>query len=133
MGTVLLDTNIISFIFKNDSRAALYEPFLKGNKLAISFMTVAELHQWSAMRKWGKSRIKKMEYELKKYLVLPYDINTCRLWGVLRARCNSIGKPISPQDAWIAANALQYEIPLVTHNPKDFRAVNDLEIMSQVQ
>ena len=69
MGTILLGTNIISFIFKNDSRVALYEAILKGNKLAISFMTVAEFYQWSAIRKWGKSRITRMEYEKKKYLV----------------------------------------------------------------
>jgi tRNA(fMet)-specific endonuclease VapC len=48
-----------------------------------------------------------MEQELRKYLILPYDIKTCRLWGEIRAKCSKSGQPISPQDAWIAATARQ--------------------------
>ena len=47
MSTVLLDTNIVSFVFKRDTRAAAYAPQLQGNRLAISFMTAAELFQWA--------------------------------------------------------------------------------------
>ena len=43
MTTVLLDTNIVSYLFKGDSRAALYAPHLLGRELAIAMMTVAEL------------------------------------------------------------------------------------------
>ncbi|MFQ5821853.1 MAG: PIN domain-containing protein, partial [Candidatus Heimdallarchaeota archaeon] len=71
-----------------------------------------------------------MEQELRKYLVIPYDISTCRLWGEIRANCSKIGQPISPQDAWIAATARQYNLPLVTHNPEDFEAVENLEIIT---
>lgn len=46
MSTVLLDTNIVSYLFKQDSRAFLYEPHLLNQELAISLMTVAELLQW---------------------------------------------------------------------------------------
>lgn len=53
MSTVLLDTNIISFLFKGDTRVVAYAPLLQGNRLAISFMTVAELFEWAAVRKWG--------------------------------------------------------------------------------
>jgi len=52
---VLLDTNIFSFIFKQDSRALLYEPYLQGRLLALSMMTVAKLFQWVAIRHWGES------------------------------------------------------------------------------
>jgi hypothetical protein len=43
MATVLLDTDVVSFLFKGDSRGAAYAPLLRGNRLALSFMTVAEL------------------------------------------------------------------------------------------
>ena len=42
MDVVLLDTNIVSFLLKGDSRAKSYAPHLRGRILAISFMTVAE-------------------------------------------------------------------------------------------
>ena len=45
MTTVLLDTNIISYLFKRDTRAMLYAPHLLDRELAISLMTVAELFQ----------------------------------------------------------------------------------------
>ena len=51
MSIVLLDTNIVSYIFKRDTRAALYAPLLEGNRLGVSFMTVAELFEWAATRR----------------------------------------------------------------------------------
>ncbi len=97
MKSVLLDTNIVSFVFKRDSRAKLYEPHLLGKISGLSFMTVAELFQWAAVRNWSDHRTKKMEEELRKYLIFPFDINTCRLWGKIRANCRKIGQPISPK------------------------------------
>lgn len=73
-----------------------------------------------------------METALKKYTVFPFDIDLCRLWGEVRANCQSVGRPISPQDAWICATALQHGLPLVTHNPSDFEAVDHLEIITTV-
>ena len=66
------------------------------------------------------------------YIVLSFDIALCQLWGETRAKRRAIGKPISPEDAWIAATALQYKLPLVTHNPTDFEAIDDLEVITAV-
>lgn len=131
MKTVLLDTNIISYILKNDTRANLYKSYLRGNILAISFMTVAELYQWAAIRNWGDKRIKGMENALRNFLVLPFDIEVCRIWGNIRAKCRSVGRPISPQDAWIASAALQHKIPLITHNPEDFNFIEEIKVISE--
>ena len=43
----VVDTDVVSFFFKGDTRAALYRPHLVGQFLLISFMTVAELDRWS--------------------------------------------------------------------------------------
>jgi len=53
MNVVLLDTDVVSFLFKGDSRAKAYAPFLRDQRQALSFMTVAELFQWAEIRKWG--------------------------------------------------------------------------------
>jgi len=50
METVLLDTDVASFIFKRDTRAAAYSEHLEGKIPAISFMTIAELFQWAEVR-----------------------------------------------------------------------------------
>ncbi|NJN90961.1 MAG: type II toxin-antitoxin system VapC family toxin, partial [Leptolyngbyaceae cyanobacterium SL_5_14] len=110
------------------TRAKDYAALLQGNQLALSFMTVAELFQWSAIHKWSEPRIKQLEQTLSNYLVIPVDIELCRSWGNLRAEMQIIGRPISVQDAWIAATALLYNLPLVTHNVKDFSRIPGLEV-----
>ncbi|RKZ46601.1 MAG: hypothetical protein DRR16_19940 [Candidatus Parabeggiatoa sp. nov. 3] len=43
------------------------------------------------------------------------------------AKINSIkGKPMSVGDAWIAATALHYNMPLITHNIKHFEHLKEL-------
>ena len=41
------------------------------------------------------------------------------------------GRPISFNDAWIAACAVKHGVPLVTHNPKDFEQISGLNIVSE--
>ncbi len=132
MDILLLDTNIVSFLFKGDSRADSYAPYLCDHILAISFMTVAELFQWAAVRNWGKRRTNQLEASLHRYTVLPFDIEVCRLWGEVRASGYAEGRPISSQDAWVAATAIQHNLPLVTHNPSDFEVLDELQIITTV-
>jgi len=131
MNTVLLDTNIVSYLFKGDTRAALYEPHLLNHELAIAMMTVAELFQWAATRNWGQSRIQRLEETIQSYTILPVDIETCRLWAVARVQRSVVGRPIPSQDAWIAATALRYKLSLVTHNPDDYQVISGLAIITE--
>ncbi len=41
------------------------------------------------------------------------------------------GNPIDTADAWIASVALLFDIPLVTHNRRDFQNVANLTIISE--
>jgi tRNA(fMet)-specific endonuclease VapC len=131
MSILLVDTDVVSFLFKGDSRASEYAPILQGNRIAVSFMTVSELFQWAALRNWGVQKIDRLEQTLSSYLVIPPDIELCRIWGNLRAQRQSIGRAISPQDAWIAATAIRHNLPLVTHNAKDFQEIPGLEVRTR--
>ncbi len=131
MRTVLLDTNIVSYVFKQDSRAALYAPHLLDCELSIAMMTVAELFQWATLRGWGQSRIQQLEGLFDQYTILPVDIDLCRQWAEVRTIRSKVGLPISPQDAWIAATALRYRLPLITHNAGDYQNIVDLTIITK--
>lgn len=131
MSTVLLDTNIVSYLFKRDTRAELYAKHLRNRELAIAVMTVAELFQWAAVREWGEARVTHLEQHLERYTMLPVDVDACRQWATVRAVRSAAGLPISPQDAWIAATALRYKLPLVTHNPDDFQQIPGLTVISE--
>lgn len=131
MTTVLLDTNIVSYLFKRDTRTALYAPHLLDRELAVSLMTVAELLQWAAVRNWGKPRIQRLERLLENYTILPVDVELCRHWAEIRALRSKAGLAISPQDAWIAATARRYTLALITHNPDDFVQIPGLTIITE--
>lgn len=132
MTTVLLDTNIVSYLFKRDSRATLYTLHLVNRELAISMMTVAELFQWVAIRNWGKPRVQRLEQLFERYTILPVDLKLCRHWAEVRVTRIKAGLTISPQDAWIAATARRYELALVTHNPDDYQQIPGLTIITEV-
>jgi tRNA(fMet)-specific endonuclease VapC len=50
--------------------------------------------------------------------------------GSDQERLRQEGPPITFADAWIAAAALQLNVPLVTHNASDYRAVDNLTILT---
>jgi predicted nucleic acid-binding protein len=80
MSLILLDTNIISFLLKGDSRADLYVLHLQDQQLALSFMTLAELYQWTAVRQWSDRRISQLEKILREsYIILDFNIALCQL------------------------------------------------------
>jgi len=130
MSLVLIDTDIASFIFKGSDYADPYLPLLSGQDLALSFMTVAELFQWAILRQWGDRRLAQLEQYLANYIIIPVDQPLCREWAKVRADRQNAGRPISPQDAWIAAAALRYDLPLVTHNGKDFLEIPHLRLIT---
>lgn len=45
---VIVDTDVVSFTFKRDTRHRLYRPHLEKKLLYISFMTLAELDLWAS-------------------------------------------------------------------------------------
>ncbi len=130
MSTVVVDTNVVSFVFKNDTRAALYRRHLQGD-LSLSFMTIAELYQWVETAHWGIRKRTEFAKFLGRYSIIWSNSETCLLWARITADGERQGRPISAEDAWIAACAIHFDIPLVTHNRKDFEAVRGLQLISE--
>lgn len=91
MNSVVVDTDVVSFLFKRDSRAELYKPHLTGKTLVISFMTVAELDRWPLERNWSPARRVAMEHQLRTYVVHAYDRELCRKWADVTYTANKNG------------------------------------------
>lgn len=130
MPDVLLDTDVVSYIFKNDTRADLYLPHLVGVRPALSFMTIAELYRWALARNWGRPRRNALDRFLQSYMVYPYTRPLCLKWAEVVDQARRRGRPIADADAWHAATALLEGIPLITHNVRDFRVVDGLTIIT---
>ena len=67
---VVVDTDVISMLFKRDSRAAPYVGLLINLPLVSSFMTYAELYQWARFRNWGQRRLNELESFLQDYTIV---------------------------------------------------------------
>jgi len=78
MERVVVDTDVVSFHAKNDTRFANYAPELDGKQLVMSFMTLSELLLWQQLRKWGAARKHQFLEEIsKQYLFYPVDHQLC--------------------------------------------------------
>jgi len=128
---VVVDTDVVSYLFKRDTRAQHYRPHLDGQLPIISFMTLAELERWTLARDWGARRRQDLLNYLRRYLIEPSSPALCRRWAEATDSARRAGKPILTGDAWVAATALEYDVPLVTHNPSDFAGVVGLTIISE--
>jgi predicted nucleic acid-binding protein len=128
MADILLDTNILSFGLKDDTRRSLYEPHVAGNRAFLCFVTVAELYRWAITKRWGQRRVDAPNEEIRRHVVLPFDDALAWAW----ARVRTIkGRPVDPSDAWIAATAIRYNLPLVTHNRRHFDGITGLQVISE--
>ena len=128
---ILIDTNIVSYIMRGGRLAEVYSQHLQGKLVSISFITVGELYFGAEKAKWGEKRRNQLETTLRNFLVIPYDHDIARCYG--RIVAGRKGRPISCADAWIAACAVRHDIPLVTHNAKDFDVIADLHVITEQQ
>jgi hypothetical protein len=55
VNAAIVDTDVVSMMFKGDSRAHNYRAHMMGRLLGISFMTLAELDRWSLDQNWGRA------------------------------------------------------------------------------
>lgn len=129
---VVVDTDVISFLYKRDTRARLYESHLNDPPFIISFMSLAELRRWTMERNWGEERRQELEGYLTRYLILHSDDLMCDRWAYAMNSARQQGRPIGPADAWVAATALLLDVPLITHNGAHYRGVEGLRVISEV-
>lgn len=128
MNSLIVDTNVVSYFMRGHSLADFYRELVEGHSLCISFMTLAEMYEEGFRAKWNDRRWALWQDELTQYIVLPSTPDICRYWGEVRAERRL--RPISPEDAWIAATALAHSCPLVTHDASDFEGITGLKILT---
>jgi predicted nucleic acid-binding protein len=130
MKVLLLDTNVVSILFKktHSLRRACLEA-VSGQQLVISFMTRAELMLWPVTNNWGESRRAALSQHIALYTTLYPDERTCAIWAEVVNRCRRNGQSIQTADAWIASTAQQWGVPLVTTDFRDYAAIDDLDVV----
>jgi predicted nucleic acid-binding protein len=67
---------------------------------------------------------------ITKYAVLPVSRELCLQWAKVTFSARQIGRPIKTADAWIAATAIYYQVPLITNNTADYAMITGLSVLS---
>lgn len=98
---VVVDTDVLSFWQKSDTRGSDYSAALAGRTLVISFQTVAEQLRWAAQREWSERRRAELEAYLQQFLVYPYSADLAREWAAIMAATSKAGQVMSAGDGWI--------------------------------
>jgi len=130
MNPVVVDTDVISFIFKNDSRSREYAQILVGRPAMVSFMTEAEIERWALQASWGDERVRRCRDFLRKFVIVPSSEMLSRTWASVMVQARARGKRVETADAWIAATAILYDAPLLTHNASDYAGIGGLQVIT---
>ena len=124
----LLDTNIASYIIKGTSPALDHRLVrIPMAQLAISAVTEGEL-RYGAARLPAEARIHALLEEFfVRVTVLPWESDSARHYGSLRAALEREGRPMGNLDMLIAAHALALRLILVT-NDRAFSRIKKLKV-----
>jgi tRNA(fMet)-specific endonuclease VapC len=131
MKSIVLDTDVVSFLFKGDTRGQIYLPQLQDRQWLISFMTEAELEQWALLANWSAKRVEWLRLFVNRSVIVPSSHDLVLKWAEAMVAARRSGRRIETADAWIAATALLYDAPLLTHNQTDYLGVPGLRFSDE--
>lgn len=127
---IVVDTNVVSYIHRNDPIARPYLNRMVGHRAVISFQTYEELLYGVLRRNWGQRRIDELlRYMDETYDIADYSLDLIKICAELRVNSRRRGRELSHSDAWIAATAVLLNCPLLSHD-RDFGGIPGLEVVS---
>lgn len=124
----LLDTNVwIDALQASNPRVVEHFRSIDASELRLSTVVLGEL--LLGARKSGlraTHQIQIIEEIAKSYLPVDVDNATAEAFADLRHQLEAAGRPIGPNDLWIAAQAVAHGLVLVTANVSEFQRVPSL-------
>lgn len=128
----LIDTDVLSLLIEDRPGAELFRPLLPA-RLAVAFVTSAELRFGAAKANWGAKRLVQQEAALADLVVIHSDDGLVRTYARLWAEAVRLGHPLAHRananDLWIAACAVHHRLPLVTANIRHFAGLPGLKVV----
>lgn len=124
-GKVLLDTNIV--IAHIDGEKAVNDRVKQISESFISTVVMGELFYGAMKSQKTSSNIFRLEKVVEEFCILPCDITTAKVYGLVKNEMKTKGNPIPENDLWIAAIARQHGLILATRDVH-FSKVPELQV-----
>jgi tRNA(fMet)-specific endonuclease VapC len=124
----MLDTNIVSDLARNPQGAVARRIAEVGpDAVCVSLVTAAEL-RYGCAKKGSVKLLAQIDAILGSIPILALDVPADTEYGGIRAEPEAAGKPIGPNDLFIAAHAYALEAVLVTANTGEFKRIQSLQL-----
>ncbi len=121
---ILIDTSIMVDLLRGVDRAMHWIDCIEPKFRFLSFITVAELIAGCR----NKDEQKKVEREIKDYVLLYLDTQSCRQ-GLEWYKKFHLSHKVGFLDCLIAASAYRKRIPIATLNDKHFKQIADISVI----
>ncbi|MDP2971927.1 MAG: type II toxin-antitoxin system VapC family toxin [Deltaproteobacteria bacterium] len=122
-----MDTNVV-VAFLNGEGSVLKRIKDEIDRIALSPLVIAELDYGAKVSHKAKENLEKLYRFVDIVQVVPFDIECAKVFGTIKSRLRSLGKPTGEVDALIAATALAHEAILVTANKRHFENIEGLKV-----
>ena len=129
---IVLDTSVVSLLFKGDPRSSFYLHHMTGQRTVVSFQTVEEVWYGARKARWGARRKNELSLHLEQYEVVWPDQETAEISANLRVERERAGRKLNTADAWIAATAIRLSCP-VASDDGDFDGIPLLSLIRAPQ
>ena len=124
----MLDTNVVSELARNPKGAVARRIAEVGPEaVCVSIITAAEL-RYGCAKKGSPKLLAHIEAILGSMQVLALDMPADAEYGRIRAELEAVGRPIGPNDLFIAAHAYALGVVLVTANTGEFSRIRALRV-----
>ena len=125
----LLDTSVcVALINRTDERSAARLLEHPRGSVRLCSVVKAELHFGAQNSSRLAENLQRVEIFSQAFDSLPFDDESARHYGIVRAQLRREGRPIGGNDLMIASIAIANSHTLVTRNVNEFSRVNGLEL-----
>ena len=124
---ILLDTNVV-VAFLNGDKSVLRRMRAEIDQVALSTLVVAELDYGAKVSRRSEENLEKLYRLVDMVHLIPFDVDCAKIFGTIKSKLRSIGKPTGEVDALRAATAMAHGATLVTANKKHFENIAGLKV-----
>jgi predicted nucleic acid-binding protein len=122
---IMLDTNVV-VAFLNGDKSVLKRIKGEVDKIVLSTLVIAELDYGAKASQRAKENLGNLYRVFDIWQIIPFDVECAKVFGTIKSKLRSLGRPTGEMDGLIAATAMAHKATLVIADKKHFENIEGL-------